>query len=941
MKDYTIPDYDDYRKWIRKARQRGYTWEQIEAGGDNDSHDLQKFLDLMEHTTFFRIDQTDWHELVKSQKNAEQNTIELKHKWQWAILKSKGEDNRTYVPEAPYSSWQLYRKRLIEQKKFRKEVVDTMENSVIRILRRLNSETCNQPAVKGLVIGNVQSGKTANMAGLMAMAADWGWNVFIILSGTIENLRQQTESRIFADLNDPGNLTWHAISRPAKNCSLADRTSNLHFGENSKDRYFSVCLKNPTRLTRLIQWIQADSNKQEQMRVLVIDDEADQASIDTADISQNEKTTINRLITDLVNGYDIHEHKTKSQFQAMNYVGYTATPYANILNDPGLESLYPHNFVATLGVSKEYFGPQQIFGTDDEDYDGLDIVRTVSPEDTTKIQNIHEGITDEIPESLKDATCWFICGTATMRYWNYRKPVSMLIHTSQKTDHHDNIGKVFIHWLEDSDKAELSDRCRRVWNNETGQFSKEKLRAQYQDYAIPDTEIRDYPSFSAIQDEIRDILSRIPKPIMLGDDGDLVYHDGLHICIDNCRNSGIDAEGMHMRLAYPDAGNMPDKAPAFIVIGGATLSRGLTLEGLVSTYFLRAVGQADTLMQMGRWFGYRRGYELIPRIWLTDRTQKQFRFLSDLDQELREEILHMDIENISPDDYGPRVKNTPRYSFIRITSKKKMQSAELTDMDFTGSFNQTYLFDTDAQILKKNKEIVGTFIESLGQPETPSAYNPFSRNNAIWRDISFSRVKAMLENYHFNNRLHIGEMIRSYLDWVEQITGEGKLQPWNIILSGGGPDAAPKERRWKLLNCEAPMVRRSRKKMRNSDKADTEFIDIGALRDPRDIVADVEVSPSDYRRIEDLKNFTSGKAKEIRSRENMCTIPQMIIYAVDKNSESHSVDRVDLNAPEDLIGLCLNIPGGSSGTDYAAKIAIHLEHNEFDDNGDLEDVNEH
>lgn len=93
---------------------------------------------------------------------------------------------------------------------------------------------------------------------------------------------------------------------------------------------------------------------------------------------------------------------------------------------------------------------------------------------------------------------------------------------------------------------------------------------------------------------------------------------------------------------------MPCPAPAFIVIGGATLSRGLTIEGLISTFFLRSVGQADTLMQMGRWFGYRKKYELLPRLWITDKTRQQFAFLATLDQELRDEIQYMDLTGRSP-----------------------------------------------------------------------------------------------------------------------------------------------------------------------------------------------------------------------------------------------------------------------------------------------------
>ena len=165
--------------------------------------------------------------------------------------------------------------------------------------------------------------------------------------------------------------------------------------------------------------------------------------------------------------------------------------------------------------------------------------------------------------------------------------------------------------------------------------------------------IPDYPEYDEIAAQVRIILGDGISHIQLGDDGDLTYHKGIHLCIDNCVNNGI-SDGMHVRLAYPESGKMPSPAPAFIVVGGATLSRGLTLEGLMSTFFIRSVGQADTLMQMGRWFGYRKNYELLPRIWMTEKTKEQFEFLSALDQELRDEIQYMDINGRSPADYGSR-----------------------------------------------------------------------------------------------------------------------------------------------------------------------------------------------------------------------------------------------------------------------------------------------
>ena len=170
----------------------------------------------------------------------------------------------------------------------------------------------------------------------------------------------------------------------------------------------------------------------------------------------------------------------------------------------------------------------------------------------------------------------------------------MLIHTSQKTDHHQNIAEAVRDWIVSKDVDEMIRRCEKVWNTETSQFTFEKFREQYPQYDRKDEEINRYPSFEDIRKEITILLSKEPTNIPLDEDDEFAYHEGIHMCIDNCKNNGITDDGMYVRLAYPTADNMPTPAPAFIVVGGATLSRGLTIEGLISTFFLRSVSRGYT-----------------------------------------------------------------------------------------------------------------------------------------------------------------------------------------------------------------------------------------------------------------------------------------------------------------------------------------------------------
>ena len=946
MSDLSMTIYDKPRKWITDSRERDIPWDKIEKGLRDTNAELQDFLDMQQALNFWpKMDISDWKSLVISQKNAEENKVTIELISGVAHIHDANQDNAVSVPEDPASSWQLYRKKLLSDG-FKAETVDEIESATLRILKRLNNDTTKTEPVKGLVIGNVQSGKTANMAALMAMAADWGWNMFIVLSGTIENLRLQTQNRLFNDLNQQGNLWWRPLQHLSRTVDISQKAQSLHFDNDSKERYFTVCLKNSTRLLKLIQWAQADKNKQRQMKIIVIDDEADQAGINTAHVDTNERRKINKLICALVNGKNEKGEDVDSQYLAMNYIGYTATPYANILNEAGLESLYPRSFISTLAVSKEYFGPQQIFGYngDSVSFDGIDIIRTIDDDELKTIKRIHDGEMSVAPDSLIDAVCWFLCGVGCMRIWGYKKPVSMLVHTSQKTAHHRFVANIINDWIRNSSLEEILKRAERVWYDETERFTFEKFREQYPTYDRPDEKINRYPDFSEVKEQIEIIINDGISHIQLGDDGELNYNKGIHLCIDNCTNSGISGDGMHVRLAYPDMLHMPSTAPAFIVVGGATLSRGLTLEGLISTYFLRSVGQADTLMQMGRWFGYRKNYELLPRVWLTDKTQQQFIFLSALDQELRDEIQRMDITGRSPAEYGPKVKNTPKTSFLRITAKSRMQSAVESDMDYSGASNQTYLFDNDADILRKNIEFTDDFINGLGEEWRPDDEYNFFPNTIVWKGIDFNYIKNYLECFIFCNRLKVFNDTKPLLDWIEKITQEGKLGKWNVVVSGKKDDT---NGTWVLPNGRT-LNKINRSKKIPDNEIDRNVIDIGVIRDPRDILADVDVPGIKDDKIRDdvIRIINSGTSKStmaFRDKAGLETTPQIIIYRVDKNSKpsrANSSTRIDLEAAEDIIGISIYIPGGRIGTSYASTVSIKMNHEVFDGDADLEGTDE-
>jgi len=937
--DINSPAADDIRNYIRKARKAGVSWddERLLLGDTEDV--IQKNLERKKQDLFLQDDLTvdDWKRILVSEIKAENDRINIDRYGDGAIIHDPSEDNSIYTPTLTDSSWVKYVNHLIING-FSEEAIAEIEISTLRIIKRLSIDTQNSEPIKGLVVGHVQSGKTANMAALMAMAADWNWNLFIVLTGTIESLRVQTENRLLKDLRHPGILNWEIIKRPSRKSELADRTSQLNFSTESKNRYFTVCLKNKKRLSDLIDWLQHDKSKMAQMRIIVIDDESDQGSINTADVFSDERKAINRLIVNLVSGLTKQSRAIPTKYKSMNYVGYTATPYANFLNEAGRESLYPRNFIATLYPPREYFGPTQIFGhSETSNPDGLDIIRHVSNEDCAIIGNIQTSKNLTLPSSLIEAILWFVCSTAAMRLLGHKKPVSMLVHTSQRKEHHESLANAIQNWLSINSNQSIVERCKMIYEREIRRFSRSDFFNQFSNYCDNMTQINDYPNFDLIADNINTILNTI-SPVKLAETGSLSYHSGIHLCIDNSDNNGINSEGEHIRLAYPpsDIDPYPTPAPAFLVVGGTTISRGLTLEGLVSSFFLRASTQADTLMQMGRWFGFRRGYEIFPRIWLTEDTHRKYIFLTDLEYDLRKDLRkYMDL-GVDPSQFGPRIKNSPFVTWLRITATKRMQGVVEADYDFSGSNSQTVVFHTEKSVLEHNIVTTDNFLKKLGNGEKSKCGNAI-----IWRGIDFETIRNdFLINFKFHNRSRVFNQINEFFKWFDDCRTANGFTNWNVVVSGTNASNKQKSKIWQLNGGEVGYINRSKQKKYTSNDS----ISIGVLRAPSDLMAD-SLCPLPA-------NNKRNDWDRMRVSSELRLTPQLLLYRIDKDSQALKIDesdsisqinlsrtqREDLHSPADIIGVSIWIPGNSDFKQkgsHATKVTIDLSKFDTDYDSDI------
>lgn len=347
------------RQFIKQKRESNISWHEIRdlcflgnIGEIEKINTLSLFLG--------DISIVQWQEIVDNEKSEEENGLNTTVVICPAVTIPSNINDFDYKLNSSYgSAWSSYQRRL-KEKNFDIDTIHAIQSASHKILNKISLDTRESGPLKGLVIGNVQSGKTANMAALMAMAADQGWNMFIILSGTIDNLRIQTQERLLLDLNGATNVIWTPIDKANTNPTNVYALSKLSLNFDSRQRYLLVCLKNSTRLKNLLNWLAKDTKNRENLKILFIDDEADQAGVNAAprskdDTSQIERTKINQLIVNLLTNKDGDGNEVETKFRALDYVAYTATPYANILNEkPGKESIYPSNFVSCLSVSNKY-----------------------------------------------------------------------------------------------------------------------------------------------------------------------------------------------------------------------------------------------------------------------------------------------------------------------------------------------------------------------------------------------------------------------------------------------------------------------------------------------------------------------------------------------------------------------------------------------------------
>lgn len=743
------------------------------------------------------------------------------------------------------------------------EAMTDLDESSTKIVAHLpNPRAAGDFHCRGLVLGYVQSGKTTNFTAVIAKAADAGYRFFIVLSGIHDALRQQTQDRLNEQLWAPHPELWNRLTnetdfRPTDNVDALLSTSN--------QRVLVIVKKNGPRLKALRDWLMgAQKGLLANCPILIIDDEADQASVNTAK-TDGEPTKINGLIRDIVNG------SPKAA-----YVGYTATPFANVLIDPqDEEDLFPRDFIVDLPRPKVYIGPEAIFGREPLDFDpdgesddGNDFVRSVPLDELTGLRpagakNRHQ-FDAQITSSLGEALRYFLMSTAARRVRKSGNPhATALIHTSQHIDVHERTADAIRAYV-GTVATKLARRDESLLNKFADQWHEECER-------VPSGE------FDLEQVPWNDVAAILPSVAA-----------AAHVITDNSRSQE--------RLRF-DANN-----PRIIIaVGGNTLSRGLTLEGLAVSFFVRTASAYDTLLQMGRWFGYRNGYADLTRIWMTDEMREWFHHLATVEQEIRFDIERYETDHVTPAELGPRIRTHPK---LAITAASKMQKARRADASYSGRRLQTILFNhLDDEWLEQNIRAARELVSA-----TASAPRRSDRAGVtIIGPIETAKVIDFLGTYRFheNSRDLDRDLIVKYL---EGRGDEGELTTFNIAVMGHPKTGALGTLD---LGLETPVNCINRARIRVI--GGSTYADIKALMSKTDRIVDLGLAGD---AMTDLSAGEIAKLRNLPSRGGQGDgSGLLLLYPVSKESvptKRSEATREALHAKHHVLGVGLVFPESSS-----------------------------
>lgn len=658
--------------------------------------------------------------------------------------------------------WPNLRRFLLGSKGLPDSAVTSIDESSDRVMRQLSDPRSGHFDVRGLVIGYVQSGKTANYSSVIAKAADVGYRLFIVLSGIDNGLRRQTNMRLrnevvgrqipglIAAPLPPQQMRWIEFTTPELHGDFAIKNIGEGALQGSQP-ILMVVKKHTSRLQHVINWLKScPADSLASLPMLVIDDEADQASIDTrGSLSENGSdrppdweppSTINGRIRELLS----------CGSRRVAYIAYTATPFANVLiphknSDPHLGAdLYPKDFIVDLPKPAGYTGAEEYFGKLDEATGdrkgGIDAIRYIGDLDELALDQ------GEVPATLETALLSFILAAAARASrGDGDQPATMLIHTSQLTIEH---GK--LRSLVEGRFWQMRDEWR--YDRKRNALRAALVQLWLTDF-VPTTQAVD-PSRVVSFDIIEPLIERFMNDVEVRE-------------VNSSAGDLLDYE-LNPRL----------KA---IAIGGNKLSRGLTLEGLLVSYFARRSATYDTLLQMGRWFGFRAKYADVTRVFTTPELAEWFSDLAFVEERLRDDIQMYEDQGLTPLEVGPRVLAHPAMD-VTAAPKRRYTSSITVSRTYSGALEQTVKFplrrlsDLRQQSVH-NIELARDLLAHLGSPTQEHESGP------IWTAVTSKSVVDFLCTYRMDDTAR-SIAINAVVQYIDLCNQHDELTNWTIAVCG-------------------------------------------------------------------------------------------------------------------------------------------------------------
>ena len=653
--------------------------------------------------------------------------------------------------------------------------------AVLRAFDRVTDEIldlCGNPADtgswnrRGLVIGDVQSGKTATYTALCCKAADAGYQAIVLLTGTLESLRRQTQKRLdegFAGLDSseflPSGRTLgqsRAVGAGLANQArfaavFTSRTRDFNKDVlNSrqltlravKEPVLFVVKKHKSIIGNLATWLQAynsESDGRISESLLLIDDEADNASINTNN-TETDPTAVNKSIRHLL-----------SVFRRRSYVGFTATPFANVFIDPDTsdqdfhkEELFPRDFIYALESPTNYIGASRVFG--DEPIPDL-VVDLDDAEDAFPLKHKQTLLVSALPPSLVQAIRTF-CVVNAIRDLRGDSTAhrSMLVNVSRFTAVQDRVRDLVSEALDD-------------------------IKQHVRSYSrLPEVEALKSEVILSLKDVYESQFRSCGWPWA---DVQAALHEAT---------APISVRSVNQKSGAGtlDYSKHEDTGLRLIAVGGNSLSRGLTLEGLCTSYFHRNAQAYDTLLQMGRWFGYRKGYDDLCRLWIAVEAQQWFAHVALAAEELRDEVKRMKRADLTPRDFGIKVRSHP--DTLIVTARNKMRTAEnyVKQISWSGEGAETTKLRTRANSINSAaaRRLIAA-IQASGIEGTISEWG-----NPIFRNVPKGIVADFLDAFEVhphNFTLFIPEDERHEYGIPRFLrnTSESSLRLWDVVIPQG------------------------------------------------------------------------------------------------------------------------------------------------------------